>query len=857
MSSSLSNILLLLILVDGHWCSLNDVRNNRYSIFPGMDVIKMDKCRSDTVATHKHCRLYGLFIEKLPENNNTTNIPRTPDDIDPGFYVRLYNKTNNYFPLMNYISIFNNPSVKRDDMLEISAVPLPHGPRNDTNYILDNNITRSLMRAVRFVQWTINLPIAAVFEELLNGISNIKNKDGFYILLIKFFKLTNSDMLFYCKFTSTDHCLRMYEGINFKIATNNILYGNCDPKMPITNIKKGKSFIYFCDSNDLNITIDAVNGFLNKSITNDTTYLKEIDALNTIELLNEKSTRAKSIFRISSYRLMGELLGRELRPTKLDLKPMWDKSLSYLVLLQKIINEYDLDLTDVVFNVIEREYSIEISDGGAITKNNHFYSRLENVIKIMCWHDISTCDLRDPGMNLQINVNFINYIPLRLEPNLFQQNMHILLTAHDVNTTNLIFSKIIYNDLPPLTEYTHEEPRETDESVDMPPDFIIAGHSWLYWTVIIGLTCIWTIVVFLIWAFFKCIFCPTKKVTYAQKNQELATVYRSSPGRDKRRPQKIIQYNSERIGVKDINIPLIKSTSQARSNGATRVANDKKRDVEYDTTRAEIHWSSEIRHNNEREQNNNNNNDYNTRPARTQLNRENSIYESADYVPIQCSFNRGILKTPSPVPQRQKQTPSSDILLRKQYNPTTNPNSKRSLSLSTSVLSLDTADKKQNTLPSINSRLQIKNEDIYGLQELIETLGPDIQKSHPHYQSPKPQPRPIFSSSNEISQSSTLSPIKREHADTCSRPSTFSPPNNKSLNFAPSISQRDLEAFDFAGARPRRAKISTTQSHMSIRNEIAPNKRDSIQVSNTYSSRDTLPAACTSDLNYMHSCSRI
>lgn len=836
MSSPISNISLLLFLVGGYSCSLIDVRSNRYSIFPGMDIIKMDKCRSDTVATHKHCRLYGLFIEKLSVNN-AKHSPRTPDDIDPGFYVRLYNKTNNYFPLMNYISIFNNPSVRREDVLGISANPLPHGPHNNTNYILDNNITRSLMRAVRFVQWTINLQIAAVFEELMNGISNVKNKDGFYMILIKMFKLTNSDLLFYCKFTSLDHCSRMYEGINFKIATNNILYGNCDPRNPISSLKKGRSFIYFCDSNDLNATIDAVNNFLNKSIYNNTTYVNEMDVLNIIELLNEKSAKAKSIYRISTYRLMGELLGQELRPTKLDLKPMWDKTLRYLVLLKRIINEYDLDLSSVVFNAKEREYSTDISGGGVITKSDNFYGKLENIIKILCWHDISTCDLRDPNMNLQINVNFINYIPLRLESNLFEQNMHILLTAHDVNTTNIIFSKVIYNEATPLMEYTNENlSEESDEATDLPFEYVVSGHSWLYWVVVIGLTFAWVIVVFLMWIFLKCIFCPTKKVTYVQKNQEAP---RKPPlNRDRQRPQKIIQYSNDRIGFKDIDIPLIKTNS-------TSIPSNKK-DVEYNTTRAEVHWSNEVKRSSDHEQNNNKHNASNSmplRPQHIQLNRENSIYESADYVPIQCSLNRGILKTPSPDQQRQKHPPMSDSFIRKQYNsPPANSNPKRSLSFSSSVLSLNTIDGNQSTLPSLKSRIQKKEDDIYGLQKLLDTLGPDVSKSQSHYQSPKPQHRPIYTSNNQITQSHTPPPIKREHLNARAQPATFS-------------SHDKTETFDLRGIHSRNIKTQPSLP-LPLRSEMSSsttrttshNKRDSMFISNTqYSPR--VPSS-TSDLNY-------
>lgn len=98
----------------------------------------------------------------------------------------------------------------------------------------------------------------------------------------------------------------------------------------------------------------------------------------------------------------------------------------------------------IVFNNIECLNSINIGNGVIDTKS--YFSNLNNLIKIMCRHDDSTCDLYNPAMNVNVNNGFVNNIRVRLDASLFKSNLKMILESHNVNYENIIFNKTFYND---------------------------------------------------------------------------------------------------------------------------------------------------------------------------------------------------------------------------------------------------------------------------------------------------------------------------------------------------------------------------------------------------------------------------
>lgn len=401
----------------------------KYNIFDGHRIIKIDSCNRYT------CRMYGVAIEKDVLSPHKT----MPENLDADLNDHLNNTTQNYFSLMNYVSLYSNPAVGNGKW---------------------TNNTQNIMRTLRFVQWSINIPITTLIEKLMINVIDDQNKDGFYIFLLKFFKITNGDVLFYCKFVSLDNCVAMYSGVNVNIVTNNIYYGDC-VEMPPSSIQQERKFMYFCNENITKTSRDIIR-YLTKLQTSDV-YSDSL-LVRRIKTLKQKSNKLSS--HITADSLMSELFDNVNKT--ITTQQSWTQMEDYLMFLCSIISEFNVNIIDVVLDKQEQAYSLSL---GNVHITNSKYHQLNILIKMLCLHDVSTCGLDDLTMNVNVNTDYIYYMPIRIDTSTIEKNLIKILNIEKINVKNLIFKQTFT----PITKLQHNN--ESISHIDVPPSIRYGGFS--------------------------------------------------------------------------------------------------------------------------------------------------------------------------------------------------------------------------------------------------------------------------------------------------------------------------------------------------------------------------------------------
>lgn len=423
-------ILLKLTILFFTFCysKANIFNATKFEIFHGFNIIQIDICQ--TQDQFEQCQLYGCIIsKKSPITTGTTASPSEKFDLnyftrfDPDLYSRMTDTSpDKFYHIMNYISFMGN-----------------YFDRPNVNYNEEINNTIHLMQTVRFVQWNINIPIAKMFEELINGVKNVYNKNGFYMFLLKFFKISNADLLYYCKFQSDDSCFKMYEGINTDLTINNIIYDECILNDNLQSssmvLNKTKKFFKLC-ANDQFMDLSPYSKIIGENnIGFSRTFIKKTSKRQHFTTYSYM----KYIFNRTSRNDSGiEDLKFE---DDSDIYPnLYRHSESYLKDILWIVNHFDINLFNSVLSPVERLNSSEM---GSIHWSRINF-RINVLSQLICKNDISACIIDNSRMNVKLNSDFIYYWKLRIDPTTLQKSIGSLLFFENINSRDVIFNRLIY-----------------------------------------------------------------------------------------------------------------------------------------------------------------------------------------------------------------------------------------------------------------------------------------------------------------------------------------------------------------------------------------------------------------------------
>lgn len=490
----------------------NDIfHTNTFSIINGYDIIKIDICDNKIKLS---CQLYGTLIKK--DNKNSNSKMELSGHVVPGLVERLRNHTRNYSSLMNYIAYL--------------------GIGNEINYKSQTyNNTQNLIQAIRYVQWSIDVPIAALVEKLMANIDNHINKNGFFILLLKLFKINNGDLLFYCKFLSTNNCFDMYNGLNVDLVTRNIYYGPCvgednnnnnksnntnkntTQDKPLKNLPR--KWLYFCQTSDyLSTLLTKIHNALLIKFKG-SSYLEDLIKSGK-KIIDRYPT---------SYRLISDIFLKNNNNINEQIDS-WNDTITFLTYFRMLINKFNINLLTITFRPNELSMSVPSSLSSISVSKINF--NIQIFIQILCKNDASSCVLDNTSMNMYLDKDFVYYWPLRLKADQLNKSFNSLLKINGISNENIKFIKIFYNEkkytklnnneksmyytnivtqLPITTNLKQDiNIHNNTSTVAIVDTKIIINVKWVFYSIILGIILLGCNIILIIICLIKCCRCCKK-----------------------------------------------------------------------------------------------------------------------------------------------------------------------------------------------------------------------------------------------------------------------------------------------------------------------------------------------------------
>lgn len=395
-----------------------------------------------------NCKFYGFKISD--DDDYALNMPvkmkiyKISDTMMYNHITSIKN-TKNFFPIYNYISYVGTttpPSLNRFHDNEVIVA--------NTNI---NPEIENLLYSLRLIQWSINSDVCGFVETILKSVGNRVNKMGMYIFILKFFQLSNGDLLFYCKMISKDNCAAMYDGLSLDIISKAVFYGQCDVLTPNENQ------ILICESElNFNNIIKPVKEQIWHTVK------------STSQILNLVTEDE----RVTSFKLISTALTGEGNAS-IDIKHNFFASKLFIKSLLYAVNKYNLKLDSALQNVIlsETSRSSKLIYNTNIIQEQSF--NLQKSIDLMCKSDYSACALNNLNGDINPNKKYIEYLIFPLTEDmskfdsrqLFHRHYDILINGQ----SNYNFSNIFYKNVdgvqqqqqqqseiePPKTEITSDQ----------------------------------------------------------------------------------------------------------------------------------------------------------------------------------------------------------------------------------------------------------------------------------------------------------------------------------------------------------------------------------------------------------------
>lgn len=384
---------------------------NKYSIFTGYEFIKIQ------IFYNNAWQLHSTVIAPSDRSNQYIDEFK---GIDREFYRKLLNSTQNFYALSNYVAAL--------------------GLRTETTNKTANAKVLDMARSVRFAQWAMNAPLVKIFEELLISVQRTELKDGFFVFLLKYLKIDNGDLAFYCKFQSLDNCYRMYDGVNIDLATRTIIRGACSQK----NVTSASGSTTSSEETYTNVPmpnrVDSIDNrkflffCLHDNFSN-LTYIRKINqdvikgALSNNARGKFKQTRLSSNFVVNNI-FRGNSLSR-IPDYKYSI-PMEERQANKIFLdtIRMYVDMYEIDLMKIVFDGFESYLSTDISQ--TRVGINQINNKISIITKLLCANDPTTCALADSGNNIVVNNDYIYEWGLRIKPEPLKKSFGSILNFNKV-----------------------------------------------------------------------------------------------------------------------------------------------------------------------------------------------------------------------------------------------------------------------------------------------------------------------------------------------------------------------------------------------------------------------------------------